>query len=153
MKDEAIMRKRPNILITMLNYPLIKARYDQLDITDRKALLRKLFGDNKQSITYFKRIANPGLDKLEILADYLELPIDMLRVNCKYDFSPKGSNKATRVESKVPTVNINIQLDKSVIIEALNQKLDKYLTQCFAQPKQEMDGEYRTSSINNYLNE
>lgn len=85
----------------MLNYSYISARYKQLTVQERKRLLRKLFGDNKQSITYFKRVANPGLDKLEVLADCLDVPLDMLRTDSKYMLVPKGSvNEPTRSNKK-----------------------------------------------------
>ena len=134
----------------MLNYELIKAKFEELDIKERKALQIKLFGDNKQGIAYFKRVKNPGLEKLEALADFLGVPIDTLRVNCKYDFSPKGKDTTTiREKDNAPTVNINIQLDKSVIAEALNRKLDEYMAQSFPKLQKEFDGVYMTSTMYN----
>lgn len=64
----------------MFDYEYVNSLFKELRIEKRRELLIGLFGDTKQSITYFKRVKEPGMTKLETLADFFNIPLDNLRV-------------------------------------------------------------------------
>lgn len=67
----------------MLDINYIDYLFAELPIEKKRELLKKLFGEAKQSMNYFKKVKDPGLSKLEVLADYHDLPIDSLRLDSK----------------------------------------------------------------------
>ncbi len=67
----------------MLDINYIDYLFAELPIEKKRELLKKLFGEAKQSMNYFKKVKDPGLSKLEILADFHDLPIDSLRLDSK----------------------------------------------------------------------
>lgn len=77
----------------MLDINYIDYLFAELPIEKKRELLKKLFGEAKQSMNYFKKVKDPGLSKLEILADYHDLPIDSLRLDSKLRRMPLTSEE------------------------------------------------------------
>ena len=122
----------------MLNYPLIKARFDKLSVQERRLLLSKLFGSAKQGIAYFNKRKSPSLNKLEILADFYGVPIDTLRTDCKFLFFPASIPIDPIEEPKVKKVKPEVKIEKPEVktprsnkkrIAELSQQLDVYWKQ------------------------
>lgn len=77
----------------MLDINYIDYLFTELPIEKKRELLKKLFGEAKQSMNYFKKVKDPGLSKLEILADFHDLPIDSLRLDSKLRRMPFTSEE------------------------------------------------------------
>lgn len=77
----------------MLDINYIDYLFAELPIEKKRELLKKLFGEAKQSMNYFKKVKDPGLSKLEILADFHDLPIDSLRLDSKLRRMPFTSEE------------------------------------------------------------
>ena len=72
----------------MINIELLKKLYSNLDPQKKRELMHKLFGDGRQSLAYFERTKDTSLSKMEILADFFDMPVDALRLNSRYVYSP-----------------------------------------------------------------
>lgn len=64
----------------MLNYNLVNELYEQLSKEQQRELVGLLFKRSKQSMGYFKRTKDISLSKLEILADFFQVPLDYFRL-------------------------------------------------------------------------
>lgn len=129
----------------MLNFPLIKDRFYQLSPTERQLLLSKLFGNARQGISYFSKVANPGLNKLEVLADFYGVPIDMLRTNCKFLFFPANITQEPGVKPKVrkkASKKADKEVDKCAsrnkCLKEISGQLDEYWKKQYAASAESM---------------
>lgn len=106
----------------MLNHELLNKLYKELPQSRRKELIHILFGDSKQSLAYFKRTKDTSLSKVEMLADFFEMPIDALRADSKYSFNPHSKRMSTTNEASVG--NLSEELAKAnEKIASLEEKL------------------------------
>ena len=64
---------------TMLNIELVERLYAQLPREQQQQLITKLFKQSKQTMAYFRRTKDISLSKLETLADFFNVPLDVLR--------------------------------------------------------------------------
>lgn len=98
----------------MLDVDYIEYMFKSLPSDKRKELQIKLFGDTKQTMNYFRKVKDPGLSKLEILADSFGMPIDSLRVDSKFRHSPSREDSISNVIAKderfkeEPTEQVNL---------------------------------------------
>lgn len=83
----------------MLKYTLIQELYQTLDQSKKKELLHALFGDGNQTMAYFKNGRDSRFSKVEILSDYLGVPIDSLREGTKYCFSEKTDSLSVNTDA------------------------------------------------------
>ena len=67
----------------MLNADFIEEQIKNLPKEKQQDLMKMLFKKSRQTVAYFHRINDITLSKLEILADYLGLPLDAFRMNPK----------------------------------------------------------------------
>lgn len=112
----------------MLDYSFIEERYNTLSQPEKKELLFKLFGDNKQSITYFKRIKDPGMTKLETLADFFNVPLDNLRVEHTDKSTPRNNSAVQdpRYEYFKAMSELADKEDKeSLLVHKIRQEIDQ----------------------------
>lgn len=58
-----------------------------MDPERKREMLHDLFGDGNQTIAYFKNGRDSRFSKIEILADYFNVPIDMLREGTRYTYN------------------------------------------------------------------
>ena len=65
----------------MLNIDLVYNLYDGLTPDKKERLLGLLFKKSRQTMAYFKRSKDISLSKLEILADFYQMPLDYFRTN------------------------------------------------------------------------
>ncbi len=63
----------------MLNTEVIDRLYAQLPREQKQQLIARLFKKSKQTMTYFRRTKDVSLSKLEMLADFFNVPLDALR--------------------------------------------------------------------------
>lgn len=73
----------------MLNYQYLDELYKNLPLARKKELLHLLFGDAKQSLAYFNRVKDTSLSKLEVIADFFNIPVDALRTDSKYVYDSR----------------------------------------------------------------
>ena len=64
----------------MLNLELIDRLYAGLNREQQQVLIEQLFKKSKQTMSYFHRTKDISMSKLEILADFFHLPLDLLRL-------------------------------------------------------------------------
>ena len=67
----------------MLNLDYIDQKFNALNKEQKEELIVRLFKKSKQTMAYFRRTKDISLSKLEILADYFELPLDAFRKNTR----------------------------------------------------------------------
>lgn len=68
----------------MLNVDFIESLYKGLTKEKKHELKGKLFGGSNQSLSYFRKNRDTSMSKLEILADFFNLPLDALRTDSDY---------------------------------------------------------------------
>lgn len=73
----------------MLNYQYLDQLYKGLPLDRKKELLHLLFGDAKQSLAYFNRVKDTSLSKLELIADFFNIPVDALRKDSKFVYDSR----------------------------------------------------------------
>lgn len=122
----------------MLDTEYIDRLFKELPVERKRELQIKLFGDTKQSMNYFRKIKDPGLSKLEILADFFDLPIDSLRLNSKFRRNPyigvsdQKGNENVKSMAK-PGVNTDrYDLFISKLIEAIGNNENNSLLKAVA---------------------
>lgn len=64
----------------MLNVDLIDHLYSKLPKERQQQLVLQLFKKSRQSMAYFRRTKDISLSKLEILADFFQMPLDYFRL-------------------------------------------------------------------------
>lgn len=68
----------------MLNLQLIDTLYASLTKEKQAELNSLLFKRSKQTVTYFHRQKDISLSKLEILADFFQMPLDYFRMGSSF---------------------------------------------------------------------
>ena len=106
----------------MLNAQFIEEQIKSLPKDKREELMRMLFKKSRQTTAYFHRINDITLSKLEILADFLNLPLDAFRTNPKQTVGNYyGSNNCgnsyynTNLSQQIEILNKEIELLKKEI--------------------------------------
>ena len=126
----------------MLNYTLISEMYHSLEADRKKELLCALFGEGNQTMAYFKNGRDSRFSKIEILSDFFDVPIDMLRAGTKYAYDPKKKlvslgNREQRAadKRKIEVLEERVQLLQDALavkeerIELLLEKSEFYKAQ------------------------
>ncbi|MBQ7472536.1 MAG: hypothetical protein IJS97_08965 [Prevotella sp.] len=106
----------------MLNIELIEDLYAKLTHEEQQKLLSQLFKGSKQGLNYFRRTKDISMSKLEILADFFHLPLDVFRKTPSYNIVvPQGPNselfqaaanimtQARRLNDELETLNAILQ--------------------------------------------
>lgn len=93
----------------MLNLQLVDALFDGLTKNQQQQLLTALFKKSKQTMTYFHRTKDISMSKLEILADFFNMPMDSLRLGGKVrsNVVPGNHNNVS-----CNFVNSDVQIEK-----------------------------------------
>lgn len=102
----------------MLNTALIENLYKGLDSKRKEELRERLFGKSRQSMAYFSRTKDITLSKLEILADFYNMPLDYFRVN--------GNMKTTNIHGDNNYVG-NVSVSNNLLLE--NRSLQEQIAQ------------------------
>ena len=115
----------------MLNFELINTLYEGLSREQKQELIGLLFKKSKQSISYFRRSKDISLSKLEIIADYFQMPLDYFRDDCSFQTNNlRSDGKYVNIATTTTGLMIeNVFLRKEVLglkttIEAKNQTIE-----------------------------
>lgn len=106
----------------MLNIELIEDLYAKLTHEEQQKLLNQLFKGSKQSLNYFRRTKDISMSKLETLADFFHLPLDVLRKSPSYDVVvPEGPNAdlfqaAANIMAQGQRLNAELNVLNSIIL-------------------------------------
>lgn len=115
----------------MLNFELINTLYEGLSREQKQELIGLLFKKSKQSISYFRRSKDISLSKLEIIADYFQMPLDYFRDDGSFQTNNlRSDGKYVNIATTTTGLMIeNVFLRKEVLglkttIEAKNQTIE-----------------------------
>lgn len=101
----------------MLNLELVQNLYDGLTAERKEELKKLLFGKSRQTMAYFARRKDISFSKIEILADFYQMPTDFFRSN--------GSCKSNNVAGNNNCVgNVNVNTTHLLEIESLKKQID-----------------------------
>lgn len=106
----------------MLNIELIEDLYAKLSHEEQQKLLNQLFKGSKQSLNYFRRTKDISMSKLETLADFFHLPLDVFRKSPSYDVVvPEGPNAdlfqaAANIMAQGQRLNAELNVLNSIIL-------------------------------------
>lgn len=106
----------------MLNIELIEDLYAKLSHEEQQKLLNQLFKGSKQSLNYFRRTKDISMSKLETLADFFHLPLDVFRKSPLYDIVvPEGPNAdlfqaAANIMAQGQRLNAELNVLNSIIL-------------------------------------
>ena len=98
----------------MLNLDLIDNLYAGLTKEQQQELISLLFKKSKQTMSYFRRTKDISLSKLEVLADFFNMPLDYFRVGSSF-----RANNVSGNNNNV-SVNTNLMIEN----ESLRKQLD-----------------------------
>jgi len=112
----------------MLNHELVEKLYKDLSEERKKEFLKALFGNANQSLAYFKRVKDTMLSKMEIMADFFDVPMDILRADCKYTYDHRTKKIRSKASSNNPAGS-DAESKAMEKVEELTQR-NKFLEEC-----------------------